>query len=201
MSAATTARRALASVTGALGLRSAIGTAIGAVFAAAKVPPPGLRHGRVEPPGDPDERPVAIVVLLGASADAVARTATVLADLAAGGGAGEGLPPLRPLVLLDTPHFAALRREGLPFDHVPPRESWPRRGGGTDYDAHLAWRMRLLRRQYATSTVLTLPPDGVDAVPRAQLLAELAPAGASRAAVVRRRVVAAVERRVDAPSR
>ncbi|MFN8076541.1 MAG: hypothetical protein U0Q15_14140 [Kineosporiaceae bacterium] len=199
MSAVSSVRRGLARVTTALGLRAAIGQGVGRVFAAAHVPPPGLRAGRLPTPAPADELPVVVVVLLGAQPEAVAATVEVLADVVAG--RRPGVPAVRPLLLLDRPHFAPARQAGLPFDHVVPEQDWPAHGGRGPWQDHVGARLALLCRQYATSTVLRVPPGGIAELGEEALREGLRVPPLSAPSRWRRRVVGWAERKLDAPAR
>lgn len=140
-------------------LRGRAGPLLGRTMDRLAVPPPGLKAGAGTPRGGADRRPAVIVLLLGATGpDAVAATAAELVHH----GPVAGGP--RPVVVLDTPHFAAVRRAGLAADHILARAEYEARHPGQPYSAYLAQRLDQLRRDYATRHVVTVPPEGVAAL-------------------------------------
>lgn len=171
--------------------RHAAGRFVGWVFEALGAPPPGLPAGRGVDPRGVDDRPVAVVLLLEAEPDAVARTAEDLARVAAAGGP-------RSLLVLDRPHFAVARRAGIAADHVLSHEAWAKRHPDLPWEDYLAGELRRLRHDFATDVVVTLPAEGSAALDPAALEALLRPAR-RRTPVGRvwRRMVVRLERRVD----
>ena len=168
--------------------RQLAGRCVGWAFEAAGGPPPGLTPGRVEPALD--ARPVVIVLLLEAEAEAVAQTAADLVAATAAGGP-------RPVLVLDRPHFAAARRAGVVADHVLSAKDWAARGLPGPWEDHLAAELDRLRRDLASRHVVTLPAGGSRALDPAAWQAALTPPrrpGPLRRALVR------LERRLDHPS-
>jgi hypothetical protein len=173
-------------------LRRTAGRVVGWSFEASGAPPPGLRPGRDVDPRVLDGRPVVLVLLLGADAAAVQRTAQHLSR-----GTAEGGP--RALLLLDGPHFAAARRAGVAADHVLSRDEWAQRHPGLSWEDYLDGELTRLRRDFATAHVVALPPTGTTALDPAVLAEAMRPparrGGRTRAAWDR--AVARVERRID----
>ena len=173
-------------------LRSLAGRAVGWMFESLGGPPPGPAGAQ----GD-DGAPVAVVLLLGADADVTAATAAGLAAAAPRAGR-------RVLLVMDQPHFGVARRAGVAVDHVLSREAWAERGHVEAWEEYLRAELRRLRRDFATRTVVTLPPNGSVGLDDGTLDALLRPAGSDPSGGWRRRARAAVvrlERRVDHPSR
>jgi hypothetical protein len=152
-------------------LRRAVGRAVGWIVEVAGGPPPGYAGGPlVDSVGraELDGRPVVVVLLLGSDEAVAARTAE---DLAAAVVAGAP----RVLVVLDTPHFAVVRRVGLPVDHLLSPDDWSARGQAEPWSAHVAQELARLRRDLGELRVLRLPPDG--AAGRSELIDLLGPPG------------------------
>ncbi|HET9654751.1 MAG TPA: hypothetical protein VFP72_05320 [Kineosporiaceae bacterium] len=149
-------------------LRGKAGPALGRTMDRLAVPPPGLRAGRGA--GARSWTWPAVVVLQPGAPDAaaVAGTVAVLQELA-------GRLEIRPVLVLDTPHFAPVRRAGLAADHVLDPGEWARRHPDVPYAEHLRERLGQLRRDYATAQLVTLPPQGAGALDPEELAAMLAP--------------------------
>jgi hypothetical protein len=175
-----------------MSLRRAAGRVVGWSFEASGAPPPGLRPGRDLDPRVLDGRPVVLVLLLGADAAAVQRTAQDLARTTAAGGP-------RALLVLDGPHFAAARRAGVAADHLLSPDEWARRHPELPWEDYRDGELARLRRDFATAHVVTLPPAGTGALDPS-VLAEAMRPPARRRGVARSawdRAVARVERRID----
>jgi hypothetical protein len=110
-----------------------------------------------------------VVLLLGAS-DAAAVAATVSALVRNAGPAG-----VRPVLVLDTPHFAPARRAGLAVDHLLAAGEWAQRHPDLPYSGYLAERLAQLTADYATSHLVRLPAGGAEALPAGVLAAVLVP--------------------------
>ncbi len=179
---------------GPLGARARrlAGDAVGWFFETLGGPPPGLVPGAG---ATSDDRPVVVVLLVGAPPDVVGGTARTLAA-----GLPHGGP--RPVLVLDGPHFAAARRAGLVADHVLSREAWAARGCTEPWDAYLAGEMDRLRRDLRTGHVVTLPGTGTEGMAEAELRELLTPPGRAPRGLVRVwwRVVVRLERKVDKTS-
>jgi len=172
-------------------LRRRAGDTVGWAFETLGGPPPGLVPGGGTAN---DDRPVVVVLLFGATPDAVTATARDLtAALAAGGP--------RAVLVLDGPHFAAARRAGVVVDHVISRADWAARGYA-EWDTYLAGEVDRLRRDLRTRHVVTLPPEGTAGMGAPALRDLLTPPGRRPNPLTRlwRRAVVRLERRVDRTS-
>lgn len=155
-------------------VRGKAGPALGRTMDRLGVPPPGLRAGRQPPTSGTGGWPAVVVLLLGApgqpavAATVVTATAEALLPVAAAAG-------VRPVLVLDTPHLAAVRRAGLAVEHVLPPDEWDRRHPGTPYTGYLGERLVQLRQDYATGHLVTLPSAGAGALPDGELAALLVP--------------------------
>lgn len=174
-------------------LRRTAGGVVDRVVLAGRVPPPGLRAGRGTPAALADAGEPILLVLTGAADGAVAATAADLARLAL------AVPGLRPVLVLDTPAFATVRRAGFAVDHLLSRQEWQARHPDRPYAGHLAERLAQLRRLYASDWVQVLPPGGTAELDL-DVLAEACRArlDAGRARGVRG-VLVRVLRRIDPP--
>jgi hypothetical protein len=133
-----------------------------------------------------------LVLLFGAEPATVATSAQRLATIAARG-------PVTPLLVIDRPELAAVRRAGLAVEHVVDRRTWQERAEPTPWPEYLRVRLEQLRRDYATRLCLVLPPGGTDAVPDEVLEAGLQAPAATRATAVRHRLGRQLERWFDPP--
>lgn len=137
-------------------LRAVAGAVVDRLVAGAKVPPPGLKAGRGADPVIADRWPAVLVVCLDASADTVAATVRDL-QLLAGLTGG-----VRPVLVLDQPHFALPRRAGLAVEHVVSRHAWELRHPAGTWADYLHGELAGLRHAYSVreSAVVLLPRDG-----------------------------------------
>jgi hypothetical protein len=155
-------------------VRGRAGPALGRTMDRLGVPPPGLRAGRQQPASGTSGWPAVVVLLLGAQGQPAVAVTTVAAT-------AEALLPaaaaarVRPVLVLDTSHFAAVRRAGLAVEHVLPLDEWDRRHPGTPYTGYLGERLEQLRQDYATGHLVTLPSGGAGALPDGELAALLVP--------------------------
>lgn len=173
-------------------VRGKAGPALGRTMDRLAVPPPGLKAGRGNRavPGGP----TVVVLLLGeACAATVADTVTALARDAATAG-------VRPVLVLDGPHFAPARRAGLAVDHVLSAREWSQRHPDRPYPGYLAERMGQLRRDYATDHVVTLPVQGAAGLPEGRLGEILVPPRPGRFRDGWQRLAARFEAAVDRPT-
>lgn len=172
-------------------LRRLAGDTVGWAFETLGGPPPGLVPGGGTAN---DGRPIVVVLLFGATADAVTTTARDLtAGLAAGGP--------RAILVLDSPHFAAARRAGVVVDHVISRADWAARGYA-EWDRYLAGEIDRLRRDLRTRHVVTLPPGGTAGMAASALRELMTPPGRRPNPLLRlwRRTAVRAERLVDRTS-
>jgi hypothetical protein len=170
------------------------GPALGRSMDRLRVPPPGLKAGRA-PETAGTGSPAAVVLLLG-GADAASVAGTVAALLRVAGTAG-----VRPVLVLDGPHFAPARRAGLAVDHLMPADDWQRRHPGRPYTGYLAERLAQLRADYATSHLVTLPAGGAGEMGDGALAAALTPPEPGRGRRVWHRLAGRVEAAIDRPTR
>jgi hypothetical protein len=170
-------------------LRRLAGNAVGWFFETLGGSPPGLVPGAGS---RYDGRPVVVVLLFGATAEVVGRTAEALAAGLASGGP-------RPVLVIDTPHFAAARRAGVVTDHVLSRESFTARGYETSWDDHLAAEIARLQHDLRTRHVVTLPGTGTTELDGTALTDLLTPPGRPAQFPIRlwHRTTRTLERRVD----
>jgi hypothetical protein len=172
-------------------LRRLAGDTVGWAFETIGGPPPGLVPGGGTAN---DDRPIVVVLLFGASQDAVTATARDLAASLAAGGP-------RAMLVLDSPHFAAARRAGVIVDHVISRADWAARGYA-EWDRYLAGEMDRLRHDLRTRHVVTLPPEGTAGMGAPALRELLTAPGRRPNPLTRlwRRAVVRAERLVDRTS-
>jgi hypothetical protein len=113
-----------------------------------------LSGGRLVAGHGLDNLPVVLVSLVGAADDDVPELLERVAQeqVLTGG--------FRPVVVLDSDHFAEVRQYGWPVDHVVPERAWPH--------AEVAWRdylrerVRGMRRGYGAVALVELAePDGL----------------------------------------
>jgi hypothetical protein len=169
------------------------GPALGRSLDRLRVPPPGLKAGQgsgAAGPGSP-----AVVVLLLGVADARAVADTVAALLRDAGPAG-----VRPVLVLDSTHFAPARRAGLAVDHLLPASDWVQRHARLPYPDYLAERLTQLRADYATSHLVRLPVEGAAALPDGALAAALVPPDPGRRRRAWQRLAGRLEAAIDRPS-
>jgi hypothetical protein len=175
-------------------VRGRAGPALGRSMDRLGVPPPGLRAGRQQPTSGTSGWPAVVVLMLGASGQsAVAATAEALLPVAAAA-------RVRPVLVLDTAHFAAVRRAGLAVEHVLPPEEWDRRHPGTSYTRCLGERLDQLRQDYATGHLVTLPSGGAEVLPDGELAALLVPPHRSPLRRWWQRLAGRIEGAVDRPT-
>lgn len=158
-----------------------------------RVPPPGLKAGRA-PGAAGAGSPAAIVLLLG-GADTEIVTETVAALLRVAGPAG-----VRPVLVMDGPHFAPARRAGLAVDHLLSTDDWQQRHSGKPYAGYLAERLAQLRADYATSHLVRLPVGGAGALGDGALAAALVPPTPGRGRRLWQRAAGRVEAAIDCPT-
>lgn len=170
--------------------RSGLSRQVSRLLAALDAPPGGLKAG--PRPAGTAHGPVLLVLLLGAEPGAVAATAARLAEVAAAG-------RVRPLLVLDRPELATVRRAGLAVEHVVDERTWRQRGEQPPWPQYLATRLDQLHRDYATGLSLVLPPGGTPAVPEPVLAAALEPPPVPAGAALRFRLARLVERWFDPP--
>jgi hypothetical protein len=169
------------------------GPALGRSMDRLRVPPPGLKAGHGPGAAGP-AGPVVVVLLLQApDAQAVADTAAAL--LRAAGPAG-----VRPVLVLDSPHFAPARRAGLAVEHLTPSQEWARRHPDRPYSGYLAERLAQLRADYATSHLVRLPDEGAAGLPDGALTAALLPPHPGRGRRVWQRLAGRFEAAIDRPT-
>lgn len=169
------------------------GPALGRSMDRLRVPPPGLKAGRG--PGAAGPASPAVVVLLLGAPDAATVTDTVAALLRDAGPAG-----VRPVLVVDTPHFAPARRAGMAVDHVLPAQEWSRRHPGDPYAGYLGERLAQLESDYATSHLVRLPAGGAAALPDGALAAALVPPRPGRGRRVWQRLAGRFEAAIDRPA-
>jgi len=103
-----------------------------------------------------DNLPVVLVSLVGADEGDVPQLLEQVAReqvLTAG---------FRPVILLDTDHFAEVRKYGYPIEYVVPRATWT---GEEVWEEYLSRRVALLRRSYqAVGSVDLTSPGAMSAV-------------------------------------
>ncbi len=166
---------------------------VGTFFEAAGGPLPGLVAGAGS---RYDDRPVAVVLLLGQDGGVVADTAARLAQALRDGGP-------RSVLVLDGPHFAQARRAGIACDHVLSRAAYAERVPEGSWEDYLRAQTARLRRDYRTRCVVRLPDGGAAALPAGGLPELLAQAQRQRPARHRGRygrALVRLERRLDRPS-
>ena len=173
-------------------LRAPVGRQLSRLLAAFDAPPSGLRAGWTA--GRSRNGPIALVLLFGADEEAIAATATTLAEVAA-------LGHVRPLLVLDRPAFAVVRRAGLPVEYVVDEQTWRSRGEPQPWSEHLQVRLSQLRRDYVADLCLMLPPGGIPALPEQVLAAGLSIPARPAATAVRRYLGGALERLLDPTAR
>jgi len=194
-------------------VRGKAGPALGRTMDRLGVPPPGLRAGRQLPASGTNGWPAVIVLLLGAqgqpaataTATAVTVTVTVVTATVVTATAEALLPVaaaagVRPVLVLDTPHLAAVRRAGLAVEHVLPPDEWDRRHPGTPYTGYLGERLDQLRKDYATPHLVTLPSGGAEALPDGELAALLVPPHRSPLRRWWQRLAGRFEEAIDRPT-
>jgi hypothetical protein len=174
-------------------VKGKVGPALGRSMDRLRVPPPGLKAGRA-PGAAGTGSPAAVVLLLG-GVDAATVAGTVAALLRVAGAAG-----VRPVLVLDGPHFAPARRAGLAVDHLLSAGDWQQRHPGQPYAGYLAERLAQLRVDYATSHLVTLPPGGADALGDSALAAALTPPEPGRGRRVWQRLAGRLEAAIDRPT-
>lgn len=82
----------------------------------------------------------------------------------------------RPVLLLDGPHFAAVRAADMVMEHLVPARDWHGAiAGAVEHDRYLAQRLLDLQRHYLAWHICRVGVEGIDALDR-QVLAELADA-------------------------
>lgn len=128
--------------------------------------PVGLRGGLLSG----DDLPVVLVVLLGADAAAVELLAQRLAGVQALVGG------IRPVVLVDTPAFAPLRRRRFPAEYAIARSAWSASPAGESWPEYLRGRIAECRATYDASVVVMCPEGNP---PSVQLLAAAVPEAAA----------------------
>jgi hypothetical protein len=137
-------------------VRGTVGPAFGRAMDRLRVPPTGLKAGpQLSGPGR-DRRPVALVLLLGAGAAQTDHVARALA------GAVRTPSSVRPVLVVDGPFFAAVRRAGICVEHVMSEQQWSRQYPDGSHAEYLTARLDLLRRDYATDQILRLSAAGDD---------------------------------------
>jgi hypothetical protein len=169
------------------------GPALGRSMDRLRVPPPGLKAGR-GPEAAGSASPGVVVLLLGAP-DAATVTDTVAALLRDAGPAG-----VRPVLVLDTPHFAPARRAGLAVDHLLPAAEWAERHPGQPYAGYLTERLAQLEADYATSHLVRLPAGGTGALPDGALADALVPPRPGSGRRVWQRLAGRLEAAIDRPT-
>lgn len=169
------------------------GPALGRSMDRLRVPPPGLKAGRGPGSAGPGS-PAVLVLLLGAP-DAATVTDTVAALLRDAGPAG-----VRPVLVLDTPHFAPARRAGLAVDHLLAAGEWAQRHPDQPYAGYLAERLAQLEADYATPHLVRLPAGGVAVLPDGALAAALVPPRPGAGRLVWQRLAGRFEAAIDRPT-
>lgn len=157
-------------------LRAVAGAVVDRLVAGAHVPPPGLRAGRAADPDHAvlaDRLPTALVLCLGADEPAVTRTVRDLQVAA-------GLAGVRPVLVLDRPHFAVARRAGVPVEHLVAREAWEQRHAPGTWAEHVRRELAAMRHAYSATATVLLPSDGTAAMDLEVLSVLLAPEPAGR---------------------
>jgi hypothetical protein len=148
------------------------GPALGRTLDRLGVPPPGLKAGHGNPAGPAS--PAVVVLLLGeVTVETVAETVAALVQAAA-------MVGVRPVLVLDGPHFGPARRAGLAVDHLVSPQEWARRYPDRPHSGYLAERIGQLQRDYATRHLVTLPSQGVAGLPDGALAAALVPSSRGR---------------------
>jgi hypothetical protein len=173
-------------------VKGRVGPALGRGMDRLRVPPPGLKAGRGPDPAGPGS-PAVVVLLLGA--DAATVTDTVAALLRDAGPAG-----VRPVLVLDGPHFAPARRAGLAVDHLLSAAQWEQRHPGRPYADYLAERLAQLRSDYATGQLVTLPAGGAAALADGALAQALVPPAPGRPRRAWQRLAGRFEAAIDRPT-
>lgn len=177
-------------------LSGVAGPAFGTAMDRLGVPPGSLLAGREGPTGGTAGWPTVVVLHLGeASAPSLGVTVEALRRLAV------PVARVRPVLVVDGPHLQVARRAGVPVDHVLPQRVWDGRHPGVPYAAHLAARLAMLRRDYATDHLVTVGPDGWADVPDDVVVALLTPPVRPRLRALRLRALGRLERLLDPPSR
>lgn len=148
-------------------VRGRAGPAFGRTMDRLRVPPTRLRAGPHLTGPDRDRRTVALVLLLGAEEAEIGRVARVLAE------AVRFPTSARPVLVIDGPFFAAVRRAGICVEHVMSDRQWSRQYPDRSYAEYLTARLDLLRRDYATAQLLRLPTGGGSDLIEGKRLAEL----------------------------
>lgn len=173
-------------------LRAPVSRQVSRLLAAIDGPPGGLKSGPRTPGLRREPGPVVLVLLFGAEPATVAASAQRLATVAARG-------PATPLLVLDRPELAAVRRAGLAVEHLVDRRTWEGRGEPQPWPEYLRVRLEQLRQDYSTRLCLVLPPGGTDAVPDDVLEAGLLAPAATGTTALRQRFGRQLERWFDPP--
>jgi hypothetical protein len=148
-------------------VRGKAGPAFGRTMDRLRVPPTGLKAGPRSTGPDRDRRPVALVLLLGAGAAETERVARALAE------AVRSPASARPVLVVDGPFFAGVRRAGICVEYVMSEQQWSRQHPELSHTGYLAARLELLCRDYATDQLLRLPTEVEDTLLDGGRLAEL----------------------------
>jgi hypothetical protein len=153
------------------------------------VVPPARRRGSPRPAGA-DQAPVTVLWALGRSTAQVLDALHRLADV-----------PTRWVLVVDGPRLAQVRGTGWPAEMVLDAQEWHRRHPDRPWSAHVAVRRAQLDRDHRPVLVVAVPDPDEAVLDPADVTAALAAATAARPRPAAwRRALAAVERRIDAPS-
>lgn len=172
--------------------RGFAGAVVDRLVAVSRTAPPGLR-GAPPGAGEADVQTV-VVALAGADDDVVATTLADLEAMAHRHGA------LRVVLAVEGRHLSAVRRGGLPAEHLLSHQDWRGRPREQTWGEYLRERLDTMRSDYAAVAVVVLGPCGTLGLSADLVVAALpAPRGGS----IRRRWrarVTALERALDAPA-
>lgn len=106
-----------------------------------------------------ESRPVVLIVILGADSDTVERVVDEVAHIQL---LGAGF---RPVLVLDTPAFAATRRYGYPAELIISRSQWPDpalQENSNTWNEYARERVSLLFDTYRATASVSVGADGLD---------------------------------------